>query len=88
VYGFFKSTLPRVSGPFSFALIDCGLGVTVQFCLENLFQKMSSGGIVLIDEYVIEAWSGVKPAVDDFIAKNSNTISRIEDTLPLLIQKA
>jgi O-methyltransferase len=36
-------------------------------CLENLFDKVSPGGIIIIDDYT--AWDGCSKAVHDFLSK-------------------
>lgn len=88
IKGFFNFTLPTLSGPFSFALIDCDLGVTVSFCLEELFPKISPKGMIFVDEYGDDAWSGVKPAVDEFLLKHATEVEKTVLGYHILLRKS
>lgn len=40
-------------------------------CLEHLFPKVVSGGIVLFDEYDTPNWPGAKKAIDEYFKGTS-----------------
>ncbi len=77
--GFFKDTLSdfltSTGKTFSFALIDCDLASSVQFCANLIYPYISPGGVILFDDYASlepnksdTAYSpGVRKVVDRFI---------------------
>ena len=81
--GFFQDTLLEFLNQndrlYSFALIDCDLASSIDFCAKSIFPYMSTGGIILFDDYAsIEpnkpdtAYSfGVKKVVDQFVSEHS-----------------
>jgi hypothetical protein len=88
VKGFFRDTLSTLRGPFSLAIIDCDLGTTVRFCLEALLPMMSSQSLIMVDEYGVSTWSGVRPAVEEFVATNLPHIASVDrSAIRLLIEK-
>ena len=69
--GLFEETWPTVSiGPIALAHIDCDWYDPVRFCLHAVADKVSEGGIVIIDDY--NDWGGCRKAVDEFIAERSD----------------
>lgn len=63
--GFFQETLDsflsaKPNRQFSFALIDCDLDTSVQYCAEKIFDQMITGGIMLFDDY-----ASIKPGKPD-----------------------
>jgi asparagine synthase (glutamine-hydrolysing) len=52
----------------AFAHIDCDWYDSVKTSLERITPNLSSGGILVIDDYY--AYSGCKKAVDEFLEKN------------------
>lgn len=73
VKGLFQETLPRTdTGPISLLHIDGDWYESTKACLENLWDRVSDGGIVQIDDYGY--WQGCKKAVDDFFAGRSMRI--------------
>lgn len=76
VKGYFEATLNQYDGK-SIALlhIDSDLYESYKQPLEELFSKVSPGGLVLFDEYNRPNWPGAKKAVDEFFA---NTHYRIQ----------
>ena len=40
-------------------------------CLENLFDRVAAGGIIIIDDYHV--WDGCSRAVHDFLSRRSAT---------------
>lgn len=71
VKGWFEDSLPEYRdkvGPVAVLRFDGDWYESTKCCLENLYDKVVSGGYVIIDDY----WSvtGCKKALDEFIAKH------------------
>lgn len=76
--GFFQQSLPpflEEGKKFCFALVDCDLDTSVQYCLESIYSSMSPGAVILVDDYAgrpdkpVTAYSpGVQRVVDAFDA--------------------
>lgn len=67
--GWFQDTLPAVSAGISkIALLrlDGDWYASTKICLEYLFEKVVSGGFVIVDDY--GAYEGCRRAVDEFLA--------------------
>ena len=65
--GWFKDTLPKlISKQFALVHIDCDIYKSTMTCLECLYPLLSSGGIMVIDDYNLPQCEGVKWAVDQF----------------------
>jgi len=77
VDGWFRETLPTVRGPFSFAIIDCDLGRSTSECLEYVWQRISKGGVMLIDDYASTDYQGVKKALDRFLQEKIAQVSHV-----------
>ena len=67
VEGWFKDTLPKLNGPFALIRLDGDMYSSTMDALNGLFDKVSVGGFVIIDDYW--AVSGCQQAVNDFRAK-------------------
>jgi O-methyltransferase len=69
VKGLFEDTWPT-AGPQSvaFAHIDCDWYDPVKFCLAAVAQRLSTGGVMMLDDY--NDYGGCKTAADEFIAAN------------------
>lgn len=63
--GLYEDTL-HIAAPVAFAHIDCDWYDSVMICLQRIEPWLSSGGIMIIDDYY--AWSGCKTAVDEYFA--------------------
>jgi len=73
--GWFRDTLPKYDGgPISILRLDGDWYESVKDCLEWLFPKVSTGGLVIIDDYY--AWDGCTKAVHDYLSV-SRAVSRI-----------
>jgi Macrocin-O-methyltransferase (TylF) len=66
VKGLFQDTLPvtRV-GPIALLHIDGDWYESVKTCLENLYDRVTPGGIIQFDDYGY--WKGARKAVDEFL---------------------
>jgi O-methyltransferase len=68
VAGWFEETLPTVRaaiGPIALLRIDADWHASVRCCLEHLYDSVSPGGLVLIDDY--DFWDGCAIAVHEFL---------------------
>ena len=65
IKGRFKETLPHTDlGKIAVLHIDGDWYESVKVCLEQLYDRVSSGGIIQIDDY--GHWEGARKAVDEF----------------------
>ena len=67
VKGWFQHTLPTIKGEIekiSLLRLDGDLYESTYVCLEHLYPKVVSGGIVIIDDYAL---TGCKQAIQDYI---------------------
>lgn len=66
--GFFEDSFKRVRlGKIAFLHLDVDLYKSYKDCLEYLFPKVSSGGVVLFDEYAdVSKFPGAKKAIDEY----------------------
>lgn len=70
VKGLFHDTLPATNIESIAVLhIDGDWYSSVKTCLENLYDKVSEGGVIQIDDYGF--WKGARRAVDEFFASRS-----------------
>ncbi len=66
VRGYFEETLPRYNGEIAVLHLDCDLYKSYTTCLNALYTKVSSGGIIMFDEYEDSDFPGAKRAIDEF----------------------
>lgn len=67
VKGLLQDTVPRASVErISLLHLDCDWYESVRVCLEHLWDRMSPGGIIQVDDY--GHWAGARTAVDEFLA--------------------
>lgn len=65
--GFFEETLSQFSVSSLLLIhLDCDLYESYQTALQYLWPKLSSGGIVIFDEFADPAWPGARKAIDEF----------------------
>jgi hypothetical protein len=70
IKGLFQDTLPMADiEHISLLHIDGDWYESTKVCLENLWDRVSEGGIVQIDDY--GEWQGCKKAVDEFLTKRA-----------------
>lgn len=78
VKGLFQDTLPQVDiEKISVLHLDGDWYDSVMVCLQHLYDKITPGGIIIIDDYGY--WEGARKATDEFIAKR-NLHSKIHYT--------
>src|SRR6266851_1129643 len=69
VKGYFKDSLQRYRDhQFSFVHLDCDMYSSYKECLEFFYPRLTSNGVLLLDEYNDPAWPGCNKAVDDFLS--------------------
>lgn len=65
--GWFKDTLPAAPiGVLAIMRLDGDYYESTMDALTNLYDKLSVGGYVIIDDYGEESWTYCRKAVDDF----------------------
>jgi len=82
--GWLKDTLPdfgnRGLAPLALLRIDCDLYESTMCCLENLYQYVSPGGYVIVDDYAL---SPCRMAVEEFrstVSLNDSPLIKIDWT--------
>ena len=81
--GWFQETLPEVSPEIkniAILRLDGDWYSSTKICLEFLYEKVVSGGFVIIDDY--GAYAGCRRAVDEFIENNGIKayLSRVDNS--------
>ena len=79
VKGWFEDTTPVLKNKIdkiSLLHLDCDWYESVKFCLENFYDKVISGGYVIIDDY--GSWSGSKKGVDEFIRERELCVELVK----------
>lgn len=67
--GFFPESARGVEGKFCLVYLDADLGKSTQDGLEFFYDKLSFGGVIVVDDYGQERWPDVKIVVDAFAKK-------------------
>lgn len=77
--GWFNETLPVFTKSSQIAVLrlDGDWYDSTMCCLENLYPKVVSGGLIIIDDYY--TWDGCTKAVHDYLSREELTV-RIEKT--------
>ena len=76
--GFFRNSLHSLrAGSLSLVFLDCSLYQSYKDCLCLLYPKVTSGGIVIFDDYGSRANPGAARAVDEFFADKSESPQKI-----------
>ncbi len=73
--GWFDRTVPAAReriGPIAVLRLDADLYESTRCCLENLYDSVTPGGYVLIDDYY--GWEGCRQAVDEFLAARGEQV--------------
>ncbi|MFA5750437.1 MAG: TylF/MycF/NovP-related O-methyltransferase [Candidatus Shapirobacteria bacterium] len=67
--GLFSDTLKEVEEKkFCFIHVDCDLYSSVKECCEFFYPRLSTGGIMVFDDYGSPTCPGAKKAVDEFVS--------------------
>lgn len=78
--GWFEDTVPGFSEDIALLHIDVDLHDSYAFVLENLFDKVVSGGVIAFDEYKspwdLQRFPGSSVAIDNFFAGRPGQIER------------
>jgi len=78
VKGYFKESLQRYRDhQFSFVHLDCDMYSSYKECLEFFYPRLTSSGVLLLDEYNDPAWPGCNKAVDDFLSGKPEKVQSI-----------
>lgn len=73
IKGWFKDTVPKTNiDKIAILRLDGDWYESTKICLEHLYDKVSPGGYIIIDDY--GHWQGCKKAVDEFIKKKGLNI--------------
>ncbi len=68
--GWFKDTLPAAPvRQLAVLRLDCDYHESTRVCLDSLYDKLSVGGYVIVDDYGEDQWTHCKDAVDRFRAE-------------------
>ena len=71
IKGWFSDTLPKYDGSIALLHLDADLYDSTICALENLWPKVTIGGIAAFDEYhQSERWLGEKKAVDEYFSQH------------------
>ncbi len=78
-YNLYKGWIPErfneVSGTrFAFVNIDVDLYQPTKDSVEFFFPRLSSGGIVVCDDYNMSQFPGAKTAIDEFVSANQDRV--------------
>jgi hypothetical protein len=80
VKGWFAETLPGFDQPIGLLHIDVDLYQSYLDVLENLYPRVSRGGIVAFDEYHDPLWGGATKAIHEFFEEGVEI--RESDVMP------
>ena len=72
---------------FCFVSLDADLYKPILEGLKFFYPKMVKGGVIVIDDYYSQLYSGVKKAVDEFCEEYGINILPIGDELSVSLQK-
>ena len=82
--GWFQDTIPNNDfGPIALLHLDCDFYDAVKFCLEKLFDKVVTGGYIVIDDY--SSHKGCKLAVDEFSKSRKDKMKYLFNISPAIV---
>ncbi len=73
--GLFHETLPDYKGTIALLHLDCDFYDSYRTCLTNLYDHVSSGGLILFDEYQAD-FPGAVRAIEQFFEDKPEVIER------------
>jgi hypothetical protein len=96
--GYFEETLPKLADQgFALAYIDCDLAEPARFCLNWFWDRLASGGFLLVHDYWFpdcqmpkgapEPFRGIKIIADQFLADKRARFAVLPETTHLVIRK-
>lgn len=86
--GYFPDTAVGLDDEkFCFVSLDADLYEPIKAGLEFFYPKMISGGVILVQDYYDEIFTGVKKAVNEFAKKHKIFFVPIGDDISVAIQK-
>lgn len=65
--GWFSETLPKIQEPIAILRLDADWYASTRTCLENLFNQVVPGGLIIVDDYYV--WEGCSRAVHEFLSE-------------------
>ena len=76
VKGFFNQSLSIINDTtkYCFAHVDCDAYTSHLDCLTYVYQRMSTGGCIVFDDYDKKPWPGATKAVDEFLSDKPEKI--------------
>lgn len=75
VKGYFRDTLPQMNLDYCFALIDCDLQDSIEYCARMIWPRLASGGRMVFDDYASDDFRGARLGVDAFVAERRDEIA-------------
>lgn len=72
---------------FCFVSLDANLYETIKAGSEFFYPKMINGGVILVQDYYDDVFTGVKKAVNEFAKKHKIFFVAIGDDISVAIQK-
>jgi len=85
--GYFPETAEGIDDQFCFVNLDFDLYAPILAGLEFLHPKMVKGGVILIHDFFLAEYAGVKTAVDEFCNKEGVSYMPISDEYSIAIIK-
>ena len=73
VKGWFKDTVTGFAKQIVILRLDGDWYESTKVCIENLYDNVVSGGVVILDDYGY--WKGCKEATDDFLRSRNITVT-------------
>lgn len=74
IEGTFEKTLPNFKEEIALLFIDADLYQSHKTVLDNLYEKVVSGGIIAFDDYGLNEWPGATRAVNEFCVDKNLTL--------------
>jgi len=89
---FYPGIFPKTADPilnsiFSFVHVDVDIHQSAVDCCNFFYDKLSSGGIMVFDDYGWASCPGVKTAVDDFFSNKSEVPCYLPTGQAIVIKK-
>jgi O-methyltransferase len=81
--GLFEQTL-HPTRPVALAHVDCDWYEPVKLCIERVWPRLSSGGLMIFDDY--NDYGGCRQAVDEFAAAEASATLRAQTPSAVLVK--